>query len=135
MALRHGLISILSLASYAVAQFPPTPEGITTREVSSHPGVTISYKQTTICETTAKAWAGYVHMPVSYLEDIEGDDPYNISLFFWYVEARENPQTAPLGIYLAGGPGESSLNGAAEDGGPCSVAKDSNSTFTRTNGP
>ena len=92
-------------SSFATAQFPPTPEGVTSKEVSNYPGVSISYKETYICETKAKAWAGYVHMPTSYLSDIEGSDPYNVSMFSWYFEARDNPKTAPTAIYLAGGPG------------------------------
>jgi carboxypeptidase C (cathepsin A) len=109
-ALRRWLANSLALAtSFAAAQFPPTPKGITTKEVSSFPGVSISYKETCICETKAKAWAGYVHMPVSYLQDIEGTEPYNVSMFFWYFEAREDPQSAPTAMYLAGGPGQSSL--------------------------
>lgn len=110
MALLRWLVSSIALAaSFATAQFPPTPQGVTTKEVPSHPGVSISYKETYICETQAKAWAGYVNMPSSYLSDIEGSDPYNVSMFFWYFEARESPKIAPTAIYLAGGPGESSL--------------------------
>ncbi|TKA68290.1 hypothetical protein B0A55_04291 [Friedmanniomyces simplex] len=73
----------------------------------------------------------YVHMPSSYLQDVEGDDPYdpyNVSMFFWYFEARVNPREAPTAIYLAGGAGQSSMYGAASDGGPCTVMEDSNST-------
>ena len=91
------------LASFAEAQFPPEPEGILTVEVSRFPGVSIDYKPTCICDTTVKAWSGYVNMPTSYLEDIEGSSPYNVSMFFWYFEARQDPQNAPLGIYFAGG--------------------------------
>lgn len=107
--LRRLLASSLALASFATAQFPPTPQGITIKEVSSYPGVSISYKETCICETKAKAWAGFVHMPISYLRDIEGIEPYNVSMFFWYFEARVDPQNAPTAMYLAGGPGQSSL--------------------------
>lgn len=128
MGLWQYLASSLSLASLALAQFPPTPEDITTKQVSSYPGVSISYKPTTICETKAKAWSGYINMPISYLSDIESADPYSISMFFWYVQAREDPDNAPTGIYLAGGPGQSSLYGATSDGGPCYVNEDSNST-------
>jgi carboxypeptidase D len=110
MALRRLLVSSIALVgSFAAAQFPPAPQDITTKEISSHLGVSISYKETCICETKAKAWAGYVHMPVSYLRDIEAIDPYNVSMFFWYIEARDDPQNAPTAIYLAGGPGQSSL--------------------------
>ncbi len=67
-------------------------------------------------------------MPVSYLKEIESADPYNVSMFYWYFEAREDPQNAPTAIYLAGGPGESSILGMVVDGGPCYVNPDSNST-------
>ena len=110
MALLQWLVSSIALAaSFAKAQFPPTPEGVTTKDVTSHPGVSISYKETHICETKAKAWAGYVNMPSSYLSDVEGSSPYNVSMFFWYFEARKTPGTAPTALYLGGGPGESSL--------------------------
>jgi carboxypeptidase D len=109
-SLRRWLASSIALASsFAIAQFPSTPQSTTTKEASGFPGVWISYKETSICETKAKAWSGYVHMPVSYLRDIEGIDPYDVSMFFWYFEAREDPQNAPTTIYLAGGPGQSSL--------------------------
>ena len=68
-------------------------------------------------------------MPVLYLEDIETSEPYNASIFFWYFEARKSPGNAPTAIYLAGGPGESSLYGAASDGGPCYVRPDSKTTY------
>jgi carboxypeptidase D len=120
------------LASFTFAQFPPQPEGVTTKQLQHIPGASISYKETSICETSAKAWAGYVHLPSSVLADIETDEPYNISMFFWYFEAREDPRNAPTTIYLAGGPGEPGVSGALSDGGPCTVNPNSNST---TNNP
>lgn len=51
-----------------------------------------------------------------------------MSTFFWYFPAREDPENAPFAIYLAGGPGESSVFVAATDSGPCSVNKDLNTT-------
>lgn len=90
--------------------------------------VVLTVKQTCICETKAKGWAGYVHMPSTYLADVEGTDPYNISMFFWYFEARNDPRNAKTAMYLAGGPGESSMYGATSDGGPCTILSDSNST-------
>lgn len=67
-------------------------------------------------------------MPSTYLRDVEGDGPYsyNVSMFFWFFEARVDPQEAPTAIYLAGGPGQSSMFGAASDGGPCYVGKRTN---------
>ena len=78
--------------------------------------------QTHICETTpgVKAYSGYVNVPATLL-----DTDYNVSTFFWYFEARENPQDAPLAMYLAGGPGQSSLYAATGQGGPCYINRDS----------
>ena len=46
-----------------------------------------------------------------------------------YFEARRNPKTAPLVLWLNGGPGAASLNGALRENGPCFIGDDSNSTY------
>lgn len=119
------VVSSLSLAYMAAASFPPSLENVITKHIESVPGASISYKETHICETKAKAYSGYVDMPAEYLTDVGN---YSISTFFWYFQARNTPEKAPTTIYLAGGPGESSLYGATSDGGPCYVQSDSNST-------
>lgn len=126
MALRQfsrAVIAFLS-ASLTLAQFPPTPEN---NIVKTFDHYSISYKRTTICETQAKAWSGYVHMPSSYLGDLVPKNE-TVSLFFWYFEARNNPQDAPVTIYLAGGPGQTSMYGVTWEGGPCHVTPDSKDT-------
>lgn len=117
-------------ASFANASFSATPKDVVTKQIESVPGASITYKETHICETKAKAYAGYVNMPAEYLSDIQGDEPYNLSTFFWYFQARNSPDKAPTTVYLAGGPGESSLYGVTNDGGPCYVLDDSNSTVS-----
>ena len=50
-------------------------------------------------------------------------------MFFWFFEARNNPKSAPLSVYLAGGPGESSSYAAiAGESGPCFVNPHANGT-------
>ncbi|KAL7624533.1 hypothetical protein AAE478_006098 [Parahypoxylon ruwenzoriense] len=122
--------SLAVVASSARAQFPPTPEGVTVLESRFGDGVTISYKEPGICETTpdVKSYAGYVHLPPGSLADLNETQEYPINTFFWFFEARNNPQNAPLSIWLNGGPGSSSLYGLFTENGPCYVNADSNST-------
>lgn len=122
------LASLTLAAGMSNASLPPLSKNVITKHIQHVPGASITYKKTHICETKAKAYAGYVNMPAEYLHDIQGDVPYNASIFFWYFQARELPDEAPTAIYLAGGPGESSVFGATSDGGPCYVLNDSNST-------
>ncbi|RFU77086.1 carboxypeptidase s1 [Trichoderma arundinaceum] len=119
------------LASLAVAQFPPKPEGVTVLRSKFHENVTISFKEPGICETTpgVKSYAGHVHLPPRLLEDADGEPQnYPVNTFFWFFEARKNPSTAPLAIWLNGGPGASSMLGLLMENGPCFVTEDSKST-------
>ncbi|KAI0900235.1 serine carboxypeptidase [Annulohypoxylon nitens] len=123
------LLISLSIPS-SRAQFPPTPEGVTVLKSRFGNGVTISYKEPGICETTpgVKSYAGYVHLPPKSLEDLGEEQDYPINTFFWFFEARNDPENAPLSIWLNGGPGSSSLYGLFTENGPCYVNSDSNST-------
>ncbi|KAI9812725.1 MAG: hypothetical protein M1827_004481 [Pycnora praestabilis] len=123
--------TIAGLLDAAVAQFPPTPEGVTTLQSKFGDGVTISYKEPGICETTpgVKSYSGYVHLPPGTLSDVDEFQNYSINTFFWFFEARNDPANAPLSIWLNGGPGSSSMIGLLTENGPCKVNDDSNSTY------
>ncbi|KAH8658159.1 serine carboxypeptidase [Xylariales sp. PMI_506] len=125
-------IVVSSFLGFALAQFPPEPKGITLLRSKFHENVTISYKEPGICETTpgVKSYAGHVHLPPGTLDDGSGEkQDYPINTFFWFFEARETPEHAPLAIWLNGGPGGSSLVGALEELGPCFVTADSKNTY------
>jgi len=91
-----------------------------------------NHTQPGICETTpgVKSYSGYVHLPPGLLNDGDGDaQEYPINTFFWFFEARKDPEHAPLAIWLNGGPGASSMMGLLGENGPCFVAEDSKSTY------
>ncbi|KAI1394421.1 peptidase [Hypoxylon trugodes] len=93
-------------------QVPQEPTGVKT--ITSPGGATIRYKQPElegVCETTpgVSSYSGYVDL----------DDETH--MFFWFFEARKNPDEAPLTLWLNGGPGSDSLIGLFEELGPCNV--------------
>ncbi|KAK6950619.1 hypothetical protein Daesc_007143 [Daldinia eschscholtzii] len=86
-------------------QAPAEPTGVKT--IKSPGGVTIRYKEPElegVCETTpgVNSYSGYV------------DLDENTHMFFWFFEARNNPDEAPLTLWLNGGPGSDSLIGLFE---------------------
>ncbi|KAF2110742.1 carboxypeptidase S1, CPD-S1 [Lophiotrema nucula] len=62
-----------------------------------------------ICETTPNVtqYSGYATV---------GEDMH---MWFWFFSARQNPSTAPLVLYLEGGPGGASEYGLFTQNGPC----------------
>ncbi|MCJ1332642.1 hypothetical protein MMC10_009335 [Thelotrema lepadinum] len=75
-------------------------------------------KNPPICETTpgVNSYAGYIHI---------GE---NSSMFFWFFESRKDPSKAPLGLWLNGGPGCSSMEGLFQETGPCYFTSDNTTT-------
>ncbi|KAI0853039.1 peptidase [Daldinia vernicosa] len=93
-------------------QAPAEPSNVTT--IKSPNGVTIRYKEPElegVCETTpgVNSYSGYV--------DLDEET----HMFFWFFEARSNPDEAPLTLWLNGGPGSDSMIGLFEELGPCNV--------------
>ncbi|KAH9108908.1 hypothetical protein AeMF1_015951 [Aphanomyces euteiches] len=46
------------------------------------------------------------------------------NMFYWLVEAENNPSTAPIALWLNGGPGCSSISGFFTENGPFVIASD-----------
>ncbi|KAK2760863.1 hypothetical protein FQN54_002103 [Arachnomyces sp. PD_36] len=126
MIISAFLSAVALCCTHASAQYyPPKPEGLTVLESKLRPGVTISYKQTYICETTpgVNSYSGYIHLPKEIIQE-----EYSLNAFFWYFESRNDSRNSPLSIYLGGGPGQTSLYGATLESGPCIANPDGNST-------
>lgn len=124
-------VSLLALGGIATAQFPPTPEGLTVLKSRFDDGVSISYKENELCETTegVRSYTGHIHLQPGSLNDVGEEQDYPINTFFWFFESRKDPVNAPLSIWMNGGPGSSSMLGLLVENGPCYVNSDSNSTY------
>ncbi|KAJ5658097.1 Peptidase S10 serine carboxypeptidase [Penicillium longicatenatum] len=97
---------------FARRQLPKQPTGVKTIKTANN--VTIRYKEPGkegVCETTpgVNSYSGYVDLAP------------NVHTFFWFFEARHNPETAPITLWLNGGPGSDSLIGLFEELGPCHI--------------
>ncbi|XP_020848922.1 putative serine carboxypeptidase CPVL isoform X1 [Phascolarctos cinereus] len=63
--------------------------------------------------TNVKSYSGYLTV----------NETYNSNLFFWFFPAQENPNDAPVVLWLQGGPGGSSMFGLFVEHGPYVVNK------------
>ena len=106
-----------------------------------------------ICETTpgVKQYSGYLNVggkfdlaeapPRNLKEETASDakvsnDVGDEMMWFWFFEARNNPDTAPLAMWLNGGPGCSSMVGLFQARNPLRTSRDFGLTdCSQENGP
>ncbi|KAJ5204103.1 uncharacterized protein N7498_004982 [Penicillium cinerascens] len=103
---------------FARRQVPNKPTGMKTINTANN--ITIRYKEPGkegVCETTpgVNSYSGYVDLsPTAHT-------------FFWFFEARHDPENAPITLWLNGGPGSDSLIGLFEELGPCHINENNES--------
>jgi carboxypeptidase C (cathepsin A) len=128
------VIFVLALfAAVANTQFPVPPTYDTTLQSAINSNITISYNRpnASTCATAfahQKQYAGYVNLPPFTLAPYQQN--YSINTFFWFFESRASPETAPLTIWLSGGPGSSSMIGLFEEIGPCEIVQLPNGSYS-----
>jgi hypothetical protein len=87
--------SILFFSAGSVAQFITPPKDLIAAK--GFAGIPVRYKQVPaeICEKNpgVKSYAGYA--------DVAADQ----HIFWWFFEARKEPEKAPLTVWINGGPG------------------------------
>ncbi|KUI53502.1 Carboxypeptidase S1 [Cytospora mali] len=120
MSLRN--LALLGLASLAVAVPKGSPNAAHKRYIEERNGISynvfkragekssLSYvTDSGICETTKNVtqYSGYLDV---------GTD---MNMWFWFFAARSEPTTAPLVLWLNGGPACSSMIGLFQEHGPC----------------
>ena len=113
--------AVAALLHATTAQFIEAPTDLIS---TTGNGYTVRYKEVPsgICETVegVKSYSGYI--------DVAADE----HLFFWFFESRcENPEKAPLTLWLNGGPGDPSMVGLFSNNGPCSVDYDGNVQYNK----
>ncbi|KAK1673177.1 serine carboxypeptidase [Colletotrichum godetiae] len=126
-ALLPHSVAALGLASFAAALATPKSYSVdrtyslmsdlgtnfTVYEHAATSSRTRYVQDSGICETTkgVKQYSGYF--------DVGTDQ----NMFFWFFEARKDANTAPVALWLNGGPGCSSMLGLFQENGPCTFNK------------
>ncbi|KAG9747976.1 alpha/beta-hydrolase, partial [Aureobasidium melanogenum] len=118
-----GVAAMTLFCGAVFPQAPPTPQGLTYLNSTIYPGASISFKETTICETNdgVRGWSGYVNLPPSPQEARD----YSVHTWFWFFEARHDPENAPLSLWIQGGPGAPTSISAVNENGPCNLLNNS----------
>nr|GAT47487.1 carboxypeptidase s1 [Mycena chlorophos] len=111
-SLLAGQIPVRNGVIGGVSETPaPIVEKTSTKPLVTTPGALRVVENSGVCETTPGVFqaSGY------------GDLTSTESIFFWYFNARNDPDTAPLSLWFNGGPGSSSMLGLFQELGPCRI--------------
>ncbi|XP_055918950.1 venom serine carboxypeptidase-like [Eupeodes corollae] len=84
----------------------------------------IEAKKISEAQTKAKVVGAQFQRVKSFSGYLTVDKHYNSNLFFWYFPAEVEPETAPVVLWLQGGPGASSLFGLFTENGPFKFSGD-----------
>jgi carboxypeptidase C (cathepsin A) len=125
--------SALFAATANSSQFLARPTYDTVLQSAINSNITISYNRpnASTCATAfahQKQYAGYINLPPFTLAPFQQN--YSTNTFFWFFESRTSPRTAPLTIWLSGGPGSSSMVGLFEETGPCETVQLSSGSYS-----
>ncbi|KAI2602719.1 carboxypeptidase S1 [Hypoxylon sp. NC1633] len=119
MQLQSGFVLLL-LGAFGAARNKETKFTIPS---TTFDDVSITFKEVPagICGT-GTSYSGYVNFPPNSMKEVGHD--YPVHSFFWYFKAQNNPETAPLVIWMNGGPGGASIFGLFTENGPCRINSD-----------
>lgn len=119
---------LLSLVSLSVPTAFPTaePEQTVPTHVPHHFSAPLargilSESSPSLCDPRVTQFSGYFHLSTS--RPLAGKN-----YFYWFFEARSKPATAPLVLWMTGGPGCSSEVALFGENGPCAVNQEGNET-------
>src|SRR6266404_4081639 len=144
-----GISTLLTLASAALAvPSQVSTDSLSTRSINgvehtlfehAATGAKFSFvRNSGVCETTpgVNQYSGYISVSPDVVRKFHTRAPRLLlhhlkkkrsqHTFFWFFAARHNAPTAPLAVWLNGGPGCSSMFGLFIENGPC--------TFNNVNG-
>lgn len=130
LVLLSSIILNVFFHSYSVVGQYPSPSfltaNITTIQSPVDKDIVLHFKSPPVgtCTTifpTQKQFTGYVSLPPHKLAPIQQN--YFVNTFFWFIEARTNASTAPLTVFINGGPASSSMVGLFQEAGPCEVVE------------
>ncbi|KAJ9131642.1 Carboxypeptidase [Pleurostoma richardsiae] len=109
-SLALAMVGLAVAATTSNNEYTTIMNGITYNVFALNETSRILYvKNSGVCETTpgVDQYSGYLEYAT------------NQFMWFWFFESRSNPEEAPLGLWLNGGPGCSSMIGLFQENGPC----------------